>query len=671
MHVLCVAVLSLGLVNGISPAQASDYNRCLQFDGTNFAEASRNLVPVNGDFTVEMMVYSSDKNLNKYAHYISQGAQPAPFYMGSNTNSRIRLGDNWADTQFTVQHNRWVHLAVVHYSNNSGIFYVDGNFNRANSQPYDTSKSGTVTRFGSQFFGNGGEFFTGCLDNIRIWNTARTAQQIKDNWRLATPKSRSGLIANYTFDNHYGFVDRIRSVNADNPDAGLALTFRNNPFSLPETGSFISKSIVSDCFSSAANQFSKNNIPQIDQIVTRNKYSTLVQMNLETIEKNACVGIDVFIKGSNVPISSTVGLNQGNSDLLYVDTALFDCHVNPNNIFVLRPWSATSNLKTTYGNAVTVPGCAGEIPESNSAAMYGNQTIALIGTSTPGNYSAVLERIKASGLSIPENTIEGTNQKIIELSGCHAKVAVARLQRAESGRWVDAQPAEGWEQKSYCDSAHPFQPFVNGNFADGTILRWYISDNYNWEVFSHPFNFKSNGPNSNQSNSKSSDTNSNNSLVSAPKLAIAVPFAFSPNIKNNNVIINVSFTRLVRSGTKLILISNALGYKNTNPLVGTISGAKGVLIIPKNKFNDLKVDPEINIQTKSETENSPVLKGKVPLDSLKLGPIKPKNAKKEISKPIAVPKPSVEQTQAIKCFKGNLARTFLANSCPPGWTAKP
>ncbi len=672
LAVAITTLLALGSLQITAPAQATDYNRCLQFDGTNFAEASRNLIPVSGDYTVELMVYSSDKNLLKYAHYISQGAQPAPFYIGTDPNAKIRLGDNWPDTQYTMQHNRWVHLAVVHYSNNSGNFYVDGNFVRGSGQSYDTSKNGTVTRFGSQFFGNGGEFFTGCLDNIRIWSSVRTSQQIKDNWRLATPKSRAGLIANYTFDNHYGFVDRIRSVNSDNADPGLALTFRNNPFSLPETGSFVSKSIVADCYSSAANQHSNERVPQIDQIVTRNKYLTVAQMNLDNISKNSCVGIDVFIKGSNVPISSTVGVNQGNSDLIYVDTALFACHVNSNNLFLLRPWRADNNSKTVYGNAVSVPGCAGEIPESNSAAIYGNQTISLVGASTASIYPAVLERIKASGLSIPDGSITGSNQKILEQSGCHAKVAIARLQRAENGRWVDAQPAEGWEQKSFCDSAHPLQPFVNANFSDGTILRWYISDNYNWEVFSHPFAFKSSGSssNNNQGNQPSPQPSSDNSNENNTKPSIAVPFAFSPVIKNNNVIINVSFNKVVSAGTKLILTSGALGYGANNPLVGTISGAKGVLTIPKSKFSNLKSDPEINMQAKTDTDSSAVLKGKVPLNSLKIGAVKAPTTTKKVSKPIAAPKPSVDTTQAIKCYKGSLARTFLANSCPPGWTSK-
>lgn len=672
--VIATLSLFLNLSQLVLPAQASKYNRCLQFDGTNYAEASRNLIPVNGDYTVEMMVYSTDKNLNRYAHYISQGAQPAPIYIGTDPNSKIRLGDTWINSQQTMPNNRWVHIALVHNANNSGQLYVDGSLVQSlGSQKYDTSKNGTFTRLGSQFWsGAGGEFFAGCLDNVRIWSSARTAVQIKDNMLLAEPKNRTGLVANYNFDNHYGFIDRIKTIESDTSDASLTLTFKNNPLTLPETGSLVSNSILTSCFNSKSTNFSKENLPQIDQIVARNKYITVAQMNLQNVPANSCVGVDVYIQGSNVPISTTVGINQIYSDLIYVDTALFECHVNSNNMYLLRPWRADGNSKSIYGKSVNVPGCAGEIPDVNGAALYGNETINLAGVTTPSIYPAVLERIKASGLQLPETSITGSNQKISDVSGCHAKVSVARLQRIENGKWLDAQPAEGWEQKSYCDSVHPYQPYVNANFADGTILRWYISDGNNWEVFSLPIVFKSNQTNSgtNQDSQSSPIPSADKSSTSKLLSIIAVPFAYSPIIKNNNVVINVSLNKLVSKDTRLYLTSSVLGYKSNNPLIGVINGSKGIFTIPKSKFENLKSDPEISMQTRSSTENSSPLKGKIPLNSLKIGAVKTAGTPQKVAKPIAAPTQTASATQAIKCYKGSLARTFLADSCPPGWITK-
>ena len=656
-------------------AKATDYNRCLQFDGTNYMEASRNLIPVTGDYTIEMMVYPSIKNENRYAHFISQGAQPAPIYLGTDPNGKLRAGDTWINTGYSMPNSRWVHVALVHYSNNSGFLYIDGNFVKSNTQYYDTSKPGTFTRLGSQFFGSGGEFFVGCIDNLRIWNTVRTAEQIKNNWNLPTPVNRYGLLANYTFDNYYGFTDRIRTVNSDNSDPAYSFTYKNNPVSLPETGSFKSTGNTSNCHYNYTNNYLNSNIPKIDQFIARNKFVTVLQLDTTSIPDGSCIGIDVFIRGSNVPISSSVAIKSNDRDLFYIDTALFECHTNEVNRIVMRPWSSNQNRQTVYGDPVQVPGCAGEIPGSNSSAMPFNQTYSLISPNPV--YAATIERIKASKLTMPTSNILGTAQRVYEISGCHAKVSTAYLQRAENGMWVDSKPADGWEQKTFCDSAHPFQPYVDINYPEGTIVRWRISDGANWEVYSPPSVFKPNlavqsigsTPQTNAS-STSSPVAQNLPTATPSASTIAIPFAFSPSIKNNNVIINVAFDRIIEKGTVIELISSALGYSKNKPLVGIGSGKKGSFTIPKTKFSKLKIDPSIEVRSKNKNESSETLKGKVPLNSLKLGTISKATKATSAPKPVAAPKQTQPVTQAIKCFKGNLARTFLSDACPPGWSAK-
>lgn len=662
---LIATVLAVIMNLMVQPAKASEYNRCLQFDGTNFAEASRNLIPTNGDFTIELMVYSNSKNQGKYAHYVSQGNQPQPFYIGTDPNSKLRLGDQWINSGYTLQHNRWVHLAVTHSASNNGRLYANGNLVASVNGTYDTSKSGTVTRFGSQFFGNGGEFFSGCLDNIRIWKTVRDQKQIQDNWKLSTPTDSANLVANYNFDNYYGYLDRIRDIQSEDRNSSNALIFRNSPLSVPETGSYNSNNIVSTCYGDS--RWGSSNLPIIEQVVARNKFTTLLQMNLSQVPKNACVGVDLFIKGSNVPISTTVALNATDQDLLYLDTANFACHADKNNLLVARPWSKIGIDTSLYGTAVEIPGCAGRIPSTDSVAMSENQTSSLISNGQNLVLGYVLERVKNSNLQPPSSQINGSNQKIYEALGCHAKVAIAIIQRASNGIWLDAQPAEGWDLKNFCDSAHPYQPFVNINYPDGTILRWKVSDGANWEVFSAPFVFKSNVLVQPQPTSSATQPANSDSPVTQP-VSLAVPFAFSPKISGNNVVINVSFNKIVEKGAKLIFVSDALGYGKDKPLVGSLKGNRGTFVLPKSKFANLKSDPVVKMQTKGAAGNSPELSGKIPLNSLKIGA--PKPVTKKAAKPVAAPKQATETPETVVCIKGNTIRTFIAKSCPPGYTQK-
>ena len=661
---LAVSLFSILTNLAIYSAKASEYNRCLQFDGTNYAEASRNIIPTNGDFTVELMVFSNSKNQGKYAHYISQGNQPQPFYIGTDPNSKVRLGDQWINSNYTLQHNRWVHLAVTHSANNYGRLYANGNLVATANGTYDTSKSGTVTRFGSQFFGNGGEFFSGCLDNIRIWKSVRDQKQIQDNWKLSTPLDSTNLVANYHFDNYYGYLDKLREVQSEDRNSSNILIYRNSPLSVPETGSFNSTHIVSSCYGDS--RWTNNYVPNIEQVVARDKFTTLLQINSSQVPKGACVGVDLFIRGSNIPISSTVALKTNEQDLLYIDTANFACHADKSNQLIARPWSKLGNDSSVYGNSIDIPGCAGKIPSVSSEAMSENQTASLISNGSTLVFGNVLDRIKNSNLQLPNNQINGTNQKIYESFGCHAKVSIALIQRASNGNWVDAQPAEGWDLKNFCDAAHPYQPYVNINYPDGTVLRWKVSDGYNWEVFSAPFVFKSNFTTV-QPQPTSSATSNSSSTPTQTNL-LAVPFAFSPRISGNNVIINVSFNKVVEKDAKLIFVSDALGYGKEKPLVGTLSGNKGSFVLPKSKFANLKSDPVVRMQTKGSAGNSPELSGKIPLNSLKLGAAKPET--KKVTKPVAAPKETIETPDTVVCSKGNLIRTFISKSCPPGWNLK-
>ena len=59
--------------------------------------------------------------------------------------------------------------------------------------------------------------FTGGIDEVRIWNTQRTAAQISANWKTTLTGTESGLIAQYTFDQGVSGAD----------DAGLTTAFDN------------------------------------------------------------------------------------------------------------------------------------------------------------------------------------------------------------------------------------------------------------------------------------------------------------------------------------------------------------------------------------------------------------------------------------------------------------
>lgn len=92
--------------------------------------------------------------------------------------------------------NTWYHVALVYnHANNTVSLYKNGVLVASNSS----------VMFGPELFFHIGAYnfafnFGGYMDEVRIWNVARTAQEINDNMNCAIHPSTPGLIAYFSFD---------------------------------------------------------------------------------------------------------------------------------------------------------------------------------------------------------------------------------------------------------------------------------------------------------------------------------------------------------------------------------------------------------------------------------------------------------------------------------------
>gem|GEM_PF-513094 len=110
--------------------------------------------------------------------------------------------------------NTWYHIAVVFdasLSSNHIKLYVNGALTAQTSWPYTLTPNAANMYFGGYDNpGNGvngganGRFFNGRLDEVRIWNVARTAAQISANYNQVISAPQSGLVAAYSFSETAG-----------------------------------------------------------------------------------------------------------------------------------------------------------------------------------------------------------------------------------------------------------------------------------------------------------------------------------------------------------------------------------------------------------------------------------------------------------------------------------
>lgn len=118
------------------------------------------------------------------------------FYIGSTSGGKnLETSAN----ALTVSPLAWQHVAAT-YDGATMKIYIDGILKASSAQVFSFNVNignleiGGVTSFG-------GRYFDGTIDEVRIWNIARTATQIADNKTSELAAGdRSGLVAYYQFN---------------------------------------------------------------------------------------------------------------------------------------------------------------------------------------------------------------------------------------------------------------------------------------------------------------------------------------------------------------------------------------------------------------------------------------------------------------------------------------
>ena len=182
----------------IAPSSATANSTCLTLGDQQYLEASSKLIPTSGEFTVEFDFYLTN-DPKSYAEIISQGGQPSSFYLGINPELGIRAGDTWPDTFIKMSVKKWAHFALTRSTGGKGTFYVDGK-PLSMAQNYQLDNVGANTRVGAQSDSTAGERINGCIDNLMIWKTARSADQVAKDALVKSSFTDSNLIAFYDFD---------------------------------------------------------------------------------------------------------------------------------------------------------------------------------------------------------------------------------------------------------------------------------------------------------------------------------------------------------------------------------------------------------------------------------------------------------------------------------------
>ncbi|AWG20509.1 hypothetical protein FFWV33_02670 [Flavobacterium faecale] len=189
------------LVNSVTPATH------LNFDGVNDYVSINNITTAS--FTLEAYIKTTTNSPGGVYPYQGVGildsdvGGPANDFTFTVLNNKLSFWDGNANQNVngitTVVDGNWHHVAVVRTSGTSIKVYVDGVLDgQVNVAGTAVLNSNSKIYIGSSKTDN--RYFNGSIDDVRIWNSARTAEQINASKNCELQGNEASLVSYYKFN---------------------------------------------------------------------------------------------------------------------------------------------------------------------------------------------------------------------------------------------------------------------------------------------------------------------------------------------------------------------------------------------------------------------------------------------------------------------------------------
>ena len=188
-----IPILVLLILNACGPDYdaASDVTG-LQFDGIDdYILIEENVLPDSGDYTISIWVKADSSNVGARTLISQSDTSGSPFYFGSNSGSdlsgKIKMNQDWKSLESSPFYldNKWHLYTIVNDGTigdssiiiDTSLFYIDGAeistvLGEGKSYPIDERF------FIGTMWDSSGEFFSGAIDDISIWDRKLSSKEI-------------------------------------------------------------------------------------------------------------------------------------------------------------------------------------------------------------------------------------------------------------------------------------------------------------------------------------------------------------------------------------------------------------------------------------------------------------------------------------------------------------
>lgn len=286
--------------------------------------------PGNGDFTIEAWINPCEVNFQKTVvskFFCSNGSS----YSFSILNSKITFGwgpngncpafTRFQSNQVLISSGVWAHIAIVKTSNSIQLYHngqpVSGSFTQGSGVSPLVSSTEKVTigsyRMAAGNYDNG---FSGRIDEVRVWNVARTSNQIANNYQNVLSGSDTGLVAYYNFEQintllsdslfnngllHQNLLNGVAQGSTHGKPTLVDNTFELSNYSLGNdtTVCLNSPYVLDGGYSGLGYAWSTNDTSKSIQIYSAGFYSVTVSLAQCTVADTIQVFSDSALCGSN------------------------------------------------------------------------------------------------------------------------------------------------------------------------------------------------------------------------------------------------------------------------------------------------------------------------------------------------------------------------------------
>jgi Ca2+-binding RTX toxin-like protein len=185
-------------VNLTQPSQG------LSFDGIDdYVDVGNPNWYVNNNFTWEIWAFLKDnKDQSFINHSAGNNVNGAYFNLYDKRVYLTVLNKQVYTEQNILSLNQWNHIAVVK-EGTTGKIYINGEDKSFSSQTFDS----IITPTGNMWFGRGYsngfpqfDFVNGSIDDVRIWNKARTQSEIQADLNRELTGNETGLVGYWNFN---------------------------------------------------------------------------------------------------------------------------------------------------------------------------------------------------------------------------------------------------------------------------------------------------------------------------------------------------------------------------------------------------------------------------------------------------------------------------------------